>query len=483
MARSRSAKQTSSRPSRRDFLKTSAVVGSGFFIADSYAQVPSKSANERVRLACIGVGGKGGSDTDQAADLCDLVALCDCDENTLNGKAKALATKDKRFADAKLYTDYRKLFDEVGKSIDAVTISTPDHTHAGPAMRALKSGIHTYVQKPLSHTVFEARIMRETAAEKKLVTQMGNQGSAENGLREAVEVIQSGAIGPVREAHIWTNRPIWPQAPDVMARPDYTDEIPKTLDWESFIGPAPMRPYVARYRNTEGPLKGKNVYHSFAWRGWLDYGTGALGDMGCHTANMTFRALKLGSPISVEAQALDVNGETFPSASTVTFQFPARGDMPACKVVWYEGKVKDKEGKLVKNLPTPELLQGETPPGSGSLLVGDKGTLYSPNDYGAAYVLYPKKEFVGYQKPSPTIPRNGGGDKGMKQEWVTAIQGGPATYSGFDVAGMLTEFILLGNVAVRTGKKLEWDGPGCKVTNCPEAEQYIRKEYRKGWEL
>jgi predicted dehydrogenase len=455
---------------RRDFLKTSAVVGAGFFISNSYAAEPSKSANEEVRLACIGVGGKGGSDTDQAAALCKTVALCDCDEGTLGKKGE-------KFPDAKKYTDFRKLFDELGKNIDAVTVSTPDHTHAPAALRAINLGIATYVQKPLTHTVYEARALREAAAKKKVATQMGNQGSAENGLREAIEVIQSGAIGKVTEAHIWTNRPIWPQAPSVMARPEGEDPIPENLNWDAFIGPAPMRPFK------------KGVYHPFKWRGWWDFGTGALGDMGCHTANMAFRALKLGYPTSVEAKAGDVNDETCPSYATVTYQFPARGDMPACKVVWYEGKVptgkKDKDGKpeTTKNLPPEELLYGQTPPGSGSLIVGDKGTLYSPNDYGAAFKLYPEKDFAGYQKPSPTLPRNGGGDPGMKKEWIEAIKGGPKPFSNFDVAGLLTEFILLGNVAIRTGKKLDWDGDACKVTNCPEAEQYVRKQYRKGWEL
>jgi predicted dehydrogenase len=450
---------------RRDFLKTSAVIGGGYFAAaGSSAQARSRSANEQIRLACIGVGGKGGSDTDQAAELCDLVALCDCDEGTLGKKAD-------KFPKAKKYTDFRKLFDELGKNIDAVTVSTPDHTHAPAAMRALRLGIHAYVQKPLTHTVFEARQLREVAAEKKLSTQMGNQGSAADGLREAVEVLQSGAIGPIREAHIWTNRPIWPQAPQIVSRPEGEDPIPEGLNWDAFIGPAPMRPYK------------KGVYHPFKWRGWWDYGTGALGDMGCHTANMAFRALKLEYPTTIEAKAGDVNDETCPSYATVTFQFPARGDMPACKVVWYEGKVPDKNGELTKNLPPKDLLQGETPPGSGSLLVGDKGTLYSPNDYGAAYVLFPKKEFVGYKPPQPTLPRNGKGDPGMKQEWLDAVRGGPKPFSNFDIAGLLTEFILLGNVAIRTGKKLDWDGANCRVTNCPEAEQYIRKEYRKGWEL
>lgn len=464
MARKRSG------PNRRDFVKTSAVIGGGYFIASPLPTTGAvRSANEAVRLACIGTGGKGGSDSEQAAELCDVVAICDCDEGRMDGIAKG--KKGDKFAKAKRYTDFRKLFDEVGKSIDAVTISTPDHTHAPAAMRALRLGIAAYVQKPLTHTVFEARQLRELAAEKKIATQMGNQGSAADGMREAIEVIQSGAIGKVTEAHIWTNRPIWPQAPSIMKRPEGEDEVPKSLNWDAFIGPAPMRPYK------------KDTYHPFKWRGWWDYGTGALGDMGCHTANMAFRALKLEYPTTVEAQAGDVNDETCPSFATVTFQFPQRGDLPPCKIVWYEGKVPGKDGKLTKNLPSAELLQGQDPPGSGSLLVGDKGTLYSPNDYGAAYVLFPKKEFVDYKPPSPTLPRNNGGDPGMKREWIDAVRGGPAPYSNFDIAGLLTEFILLGNVAIRTGKKLEWDGPNCKVTNVPEADKYVRKEYRKGWEL
>jgi predicted dehydrogenase len=459
------------RQPRRDFLKTSAVLGGGYFIAPAVAWSapetptlpPRRSANEAVRLACIGVGGKGGSDTDQAAALCDVVALCDCDANTLGKKAE-------KFEGAKKYSDFRKLFDEVGKNIDAVTISTPDHTHAPAAMRALRQGIATYVQKPLTHTVFEARQLRTIANEKKIATQMGNQGSAADGIREAIEVLQSGAIGPIREAHIWTNRPIWPQAPQVMSRPEGEDPVPDSLNWDAFLGPAPMRPYKA------------GVYHPFKWRGWWDFGTGALGDMGCHTANMAFRALKLGYPTTIEAKAGDVNDETCPGVATVTFEFPAREDMPPCKVVWYEGKVPDLKGELVKNLPPEELLQGRKPTNSGSLIVGDKGTLYSPDDYGAKY------EFLGtgfedYKPPKPTLPRIGGGDPAMKKEWIEAIRGGPKPYSNFDVAGLLTEFILLGNVAIRTGKKLEWDGPNCQVTNCPEAARFVNKEYRKGWEL
>ncbi len=451
------------RISRRSALQVSAAVGAGYFVGHG-VQAQDKSPNAKLRFACIGVGGKGGSDTDHAGEQGDIVALCDADEGRANDKLK-------KYPQAKVYTDFRKMFDEMAGSIDAVTVSTPDHTHAPASLLAMKHGKHVYCQKPLTHSVFEARQMREMATKMKVATQMGNQGTAENGLRTAVEMIQTGVIGPVREAHIWTNRPIWPQAPQIVARPEGEDPVPANLNWDAWIGPAKMRPYK------------QGVYHSFKWRGWWDFGTGALGDMGCHTANMAFMALKLGYPTSIEAKAGHVNNETCPSFATVTFQFPARGDMPPCKVVWYEGKVPGANGELVKNLPSEELLQGQTPPGSGSLIVGDKGTLYSPNDYGASYVLFPKKEFMDYQPPKPWLARNGKGDSGMKAEWVAAIRGGAPAFGNFDYSGMLTEFILLGNVAIRTGKKLDWDGPNCRVTNCPEAEQYIKEEYRSGWSV
>jgi predicted dehydrogenase len=301
---------------------------------------------------------------------------------------------------------------------------------------------------------------------------MGNQGTAENGLRRAVEIVQAGAIGPVREVHIWTNRPIWPQAPGVTARPKDTPPVPPNVHWDEFLGPAPERPYHP-------------AYHPFKWRGWWDFGTGALGDMGCHTANMAFMALKLGYPKTIAAENGEVNPETYPGWARVTYEFPARADMPPVKVVWYEGR---KDGKLV--LPPEELLAKILKPGeklasSGSLLVGDKGILFSPNDYGAAYRLLPEEQFKDYKGPEPTLPRNGGGDTGMKREWVEAIKAGKPqiALSNFEYAGMLTEFILLGNVAIRAGKKLEWDGPSEKVTNDAAANQYLHREYRKGWTL
>jgi predicted dehydrogenase len=299
---------------------------------------------------------------------------------------------------------------------------------------------------------------------------MGNQGSAENGLREAVEIIQAGAIGPVREVHVWTNRPVWPQAPKVMAMPKDAQAIPPKLHWDLWLGVAPTRPY-------------HDGYHPFNWRGWLDFGTGAIGDMACHTANMAYRALKLGLPTSIVAEAGDVNPQTYPAWAKIVFQFPEReGDLPPVKFTWYEGH---NDGQKV--LPPDDLVKimkatKEGLKDSGSLMIGEKGMLYSPDDYGAHYVLLPSDKFTDYKKPEPTLPRNGGGDDGMKKEWVAAIRGGPAAYSNFDIASHLTESMLLGDVAIRmVGKQLEYDGKDGKITNNADADKILKTDYRTGW--
>jgi predicted dehydrogenase len=455
------------RHSRRSFLKTTAA-GAGFFALAGLTPSVSRAANERIRIAGIGVGGKGHSDITQAAHHGDVVAICDIDDNNLAKALKDLSTSNAK-APAQ-YADYRKMLDEMGKSIDAVTVSTPDHTHAPAALRAMNMGKHVYVQKPLCHDVAEARLLRETAKKQKVATQMGNQGTASNGLRRAVELIRADVIGPVTEVHVWTNRPIWPQAPKVMKRPEGTFEVPKTVHWDLFLGTAPERPYAPGY-------------HPFNWRGWWDFGTGALGDMGCHTANMAFMALKLGYPTSIVAEAGDVNPETCPSYAHITYEFPARGDMPPVKLHWYEGK---KDGK--KLLPPEELIKGLKLNDSGSLLVGKKAMLFSPNDYGEQYTFEGKDagDITAEAKKVPqTLPRNGKGDDGMKAEWVEAIKSGKheTALSNFDYAAVLAEMLLLGNVAIRAGKKLEYDGPNMKVTNMPEAAQYLKRTYRKGWEL
>ncbi|MCC6234911.1 MAG: Gfo/Idh/MocA family oxidoreductase [Verrucomicrobiales bacterium] len=442
--------------SRRDFLATASAA-----TAFSFTFLPSRvwGANERLRFAGIGVGGKGSSDIDQASTLGDVVALCDCDDNSINEKLK-------KWPSAKKFNDFRQMFDKMGKDIDAVTISTPDHTHAIAAAHAITRKMHVYVQKPLTHDVWEARYLRTLARKYKVATQMGNQGSAANGLRRGVEAIQAGVIGTVTEAHVWTNRPVWPQSPAIKARPTEVMPVPANVHWDEFIGTAPMRPY-------------NKAYHPFNWRGWWDYGTGAIGDMACHTANLAFRALNLTSPTLVEAQNEALNPETYPGWASVVYHFPAVGSRPAVKLFWYEGKLPNGE----KNLPPKELFHGQTPPGSGSLLVGNKGVMYSPNDYGAQWVLLPEKNFENWQDPAPRLPRNGRDDVGMKEEWVAAIKGGPAAYSNFDFAADMTEAILLGNVAMLAGGRIGWDSKRLKVTDNKAAQKFIKREYRKGWKM
>jgi hypothetical protein len=351
-----------------------------------------------------------------------------------------------------------------------VVVSTPDHHHAIVTALALQLGKHVFCQKPLAHNVHEARVLRRLAMEKRLVTQMGNQGSAGDGLRRAVEVIQAGVIGPVRELHVWSNRPIWPQGID---RPEGEDVVPGQLNWEAWLGPAPQRPFKS------------DVYHPFKWRGWYDFGTGALGDMACHTVNMPFRALKLGYPEVIECEKVsDAHAETFPKSSRLRFEFPEREGLPELKFWWYDGGWK----------PRPELTEGIQAmqgrlPGSGCLLVGDQGTLFSPDDYGSKFYIKLKAETeylagdnhaATKEMPKP-IPRCQGGHHG---EWLNGIRGGPAPYSNFEVAGYLTEIILLGGVALRHGvsKKIEWDGPGAKARNA-DVSHLVKREYRKGWEL
>jgi len=488
-------KQTYYFGNRRDFIKsTSLLAGAAAISAPSILR--GQGTNDRINIACIGVGGKGGSDSSHAFAVGgNIVAICDVDSNTLDGRNRSFKAKAKetnRTYDAKLYTDWRKMLSEMGDSIDAVTVSTPDHMHGMAGITAMKMGKHIYCQKPLTQTVWEAREMRRLARENKLSTQMGNQGSAGSGLRRAVEVIQAGVIGAPRELHVWSNRPVWPQG---LARPDGEDQVPKNLDWDLWLGPAPYRPFK------------NGVYHTFNWRGWYDFGTGALGDMACHTVNMPFRALKLGYPTNIELEvASRIYPETFPLTSRIRFDFPEREGLPPCKFWWYDGNPNPKHG-IFKNggfisplRPSADLTQeivaqrGELP-GSGCLIIGEKGKLFSSDDYGSRFqvLLEGQKEYVdGDKEPScvavpQTIPRvsNRDTDMAMKEEWFAMMKGGPATYSNFEIAGYLAEVILLGCVALRSGvgQKLDWDGPNMRATNSPGAEQFVKRQNRKGWEI
>ncbi len=433
---------------RRRFLKSTALTGVGVFAAGR-AAAESKSPNERIRFGCIGVGGKGKSDSDDARKHGDVVAICDIDDNTLEKASKS-------FPNAAKFNDFRKMLDEAGKNIDGVTVSTPDHMHAVATAMAMRMGKGCYTQKPLTRTIWEARKLGEIAREMNVASQMGNQGTSFSKLRETAAVVASGVLGDVAEVHVWTNRPIWPQGG---SRPDPAP-VPPSVHWDLWLGPAPERPYAPGY-------------HPFAWRGWWDFGSGALGDMACHTVNMPFMALNLRDPVAVQATTSGHNRDSFPKWSIITYDFAANGNRAPLKMVWYDGSQK----------PSPELFDGEAVSASGVLLIGSKEKLFAPGDYcenGFKLIkgtTPPKVEF----EESP----------GHFTEFANAIKGGPPARSNFqNYSGPLTETILLGNLAVwaapdadSPGKKIEWDAKNLKPTNAPEVELVVTPTYRNGYKL
>jgi hypothetical protein len=455
---------------RRKFVKNTGITAGS--VLGFPAIVSGQNLNSKIRVACIGTGGKGSSDTDNAArEGGEIVALCDVDRNTMNRKAK-------KFPKAKQYQDFRKLLEEMENQIDAVTVSTPDHCHGVAAITAMAMGKHAYVQKPLAQTVWESRIMRNLAREKKLATQMGNQGSANEGLRRGVEVIHAGAIGKPQELHVWTNRPVWPQGVD---RPKNSDPVPGHLDWDLWLGPALPRPYKA------------GVYHTFKWRGWFDFGTGALGDMACHTVNMPFRALKLGYPDRIECEvASRPYKETFPLSSRVRYDFPARGDWPALKFWWYDGNPRDRQAPIrpysdiTANLVAK---QGNKLPASCCLIKGSEGEIYSPDDYGQNVFLMRKGEKtytnINSHPACKDVPKVIPRSPGHVKEWFEMMKDPkkPA-YSSFEIAAYLNEVILLGCLAQRIGegRPIEWDGPNMKSKDNEEASKLVKRDYRPGWE-
>jgi len=465
---------------RRQFLRRTALAtglvtcSSGLVSCTSPHVGRVLGANERINVACIGVGGKGDSDSSDAAGRGgNIVALCDVDRDTLAKKVKQFQNK---FPELKQYRDYRKMLEEMGNNIDAVTVSTPDHNHGIAAIRAMKMGKHCFCQKPLVQTVYEARTVRQLAKEKNLATQMGNQGSAEPGLRRAVEVVHAGVIGNPLECHVWSNRPIWPQGLD---RPEGQDPVPAKLDWDLWLGPAPERPFK------------DGVYHPFSWRGWYDFGTGALGDMACHTVNMPFRALKLGYPNVVELEASSrIYPETFPKTSRIRYEFPEREGLPPLKFWWYDGNPDDKSSLRPTGDAVKEILKSikDPLPGSGALIIGEKGKVFSPDDYGASFFVCLNGE-EGYTKSNQheackavpqTIPRS----PGHMEEWFRMMKDGTPAYSNFDIAAYLAEVILLGCVALRVGagKRMEWDGPGMRSPNIPESARFVKRQNRAGWD-
>jgi predicted dehydrogenase len=449
---------------RREFFKYTAAAGAGSFAGGAPAvwARTSPPTIERVRFACIGVGGKGDSDTEDAGKHGEIVALCDIDANTLNNMGK-------KFPKAKKYFDYRKMLEEMGDKIDAVTVSTPDHTHAPASIMAMRMGKHCFCQKPLTWSVEEARLMRTLAAEKKLCTQMGNQGTSHGGFRSGVELIRSGILGPIKDIYVWTNRPIWPQG---IKRFKNTPGIPDNVRWYEFLGCASDRPYHPDYQ-------------PFNWRGWLDFGTGALGDMACHTINVAAMALELFDPESIEV--VDTSGivdhETYPVWSIIRTRFGPKNGRGPVTLTWFDGGDKLPEEKRIYK----EFLQGEVnkeskkPADSGLLLVGDKGSFFSENEYGAEHVLLPRDKFKEVEKPKPALPRS----PGHFREFVEAIKAGDPkkAMSNFEYAGRLTETVLLGVVALKTGTTIEWDAVAMKAKNVPSADQFIKREYRKGFSI
>ncbi|MCX5645618.1 MAG: Gfo/Idh/MocA family oxidoreductase [Phycisphaerae bacterium] len=438
--------------SRRRFMGAAAATAA-FTIVPSYVLggANGKAPSEKLNIAGVGIGGMGKSNLG-GCERENIVALCDVDWNYA-------APVFKKYPNAKPWKDFRKMLDEQ-KDIDAVIVATPDHLHTPVAMAAMQRGKHVYVQKPLTRLVSEARALTEAARKYKVATQMGNQGHSQEGVRLICEWIWDGAIGEVREVHAWTNRPVWPQGID---RPKDTPPVPETLDWDLWVGPAPMRPYHP-------------CYLPFNWRGWWDFGGGALADMACHVLDPVFSALKLKYATSVEASCTKVNKETFPLASMVHFEYPAREGMPAVKIHWYDGGLKPARPDV---LEVGRSLDQES---SNVLFIGSKGVLRC-GEYGGSPRLIPETAMKAYKRPPQTLERIKGGHE---QNWIRACKGGPAATSNFDYSGPFTEMVVMGNLALRpenVGKKLEWDGDKMLVTNDKKANDYVQMHYRQGWEL
>jgi predicted dehydrogenase len=413
-----------------------------------------------VNVAGIGVGGMGGGDIATVSKLgTNIVALCDVDDERGAGSFNA-------FPKATRYKDFRVMLDKEAKNIDAVTVGTPDHIHAVAAMAAIRAGKHVYVQKPLTHTLHECRALTKAAAEAKVMTSMGNQGHASEGSRLTNEWIQAGVIGEVREVHAWTDRAgkLWKQG---IGRPTDTPPVPATLDWNLWLGPIRERPY-------------HSAYAPFGWRGWWDFGTGALGDMGCHIIDHPVWALELGAPSTVESRttldgsvlAGDVpNFETFPIASMIFYEFPAREKLPPVKMTWYDGGLMP---------PAPaELPSGQRLPDNGVLYIGSKGKMFH-SSHGGMPELLP----ASLKEAAHPVPKTMQRSPGHYEEWVMACRGGKPPAAAFDYSGPMTETALLGVLSLRApGTRLQWDSANQKVTNAPELNQFVHTEYRTGWTL
>ena len=450
----------SAKITRRDFGKKSALLASAAAVATVVPrcvlggprQIPP---SEKMNVAGIGIGGMGaGNLANLEAE--NIVALCDVDPNNY------AAGTIKRYPGAKVYVDYREMLDKQ-KDIDGVLVATPDHTHAVISMAAIRAGKHVYCQKPLTHDVYESRMLAQAAKEAKVATQMGIQGHSGEGIRLICEWIWGGLIGEVREVDAWCDLSYYPWghagwSSSWSARPEVTQPLPTGMDWDLWIGPAPMRPY-------------HRAYHPATWRCWWDFGCGMMGDRGAHSLDPVYWAMKLTPPLSIEATTCGNTPEVHPLSAIVTFKFPARADMPPLKLTWYEGT----------RPPRPDDLEdGRTMPGEGGVLFkGTKGTILC-GVYGNSPRIVPESKMREVALPEKTLARVNGSHE---QDWVRACKTGDPAGADFSYSGPLTEICLLGNIAKRVDQRIHWDAANLQVTNLPEANRYVRTEYRKGWEL
>lgn len=444
---------------RRNFLASTAVAGAGIVLMSDL--MAAESPNEKINFAAVGVTGKGSSDTADAANSGNLVAICDVDKGRLAGAKN-------RYKDAVEFNDFREMFDKMGDKIDAFTCSTPDHMHTPTSLYGMRLGKHCFCQKPMTRCIYEARMMAKIAKENKCCTQMGNQGTANEMLRRCEALCKAGYLGDLVEAHVWSNRPVWPQGKD---RPEPA-QCPENLNWPLWLGVAPERPYA-------------NGYHPFAWRGWWDFGSGALGDMACHTFNMPYAACQLADPVSVQAVTSGHNYDSLPSWSIITFQFPEIASRKAVKAFWYDGGKK----------PTCDIAQKiGVNSGSGALIIGTKAIILSTDDYCGNATLFDAKTLEKIDMPNVEFDRSPGHFK----EWVDHIKNGfdskPGKSNFITYAGKLTETILLGNLAVYgapekevQGELVEWDAANMKITNNPknkaELEKLVKPTYRGEYRL
>ncbi len=438
---------------RRGFLRTAGLASASALAFPNVlkAQAPgTPSPNNRLNVVCIGVGGRGVAAVEGMKNE-NLIAFCDVDDESAKKTYAA-------HPDVPRFKDFRRLFDKLGNQIDAVTVSTPDHMHFPIAMAALGLGKHVMVEKPLTHTIWEARQLAKVAAEKKVATIMGNQGHALEGIRVLKEWYDAGVLGEVREIHSWTNRPVWPQGVKAPDHSKVTPPVPASLDWDLWLGVAAARPYDP-------------AYCPFKWRGYWDFGTGALGDMGCHIMDGAFYALGLDAPVRIEAVSGHANAISGPTSSMVKYHFAARGSRPAVEWTWYDGGLTP---------PLPEYWpDNEAFPDNGTLIVGSRNTVLAPTYYDTVRIVPDgKMQAAAASLPAKTLPRIEGGHFA---EWLRACKGGPAAGSNFGYASKLTELCLLSNVAIRARRPIEWDAAAMKITNLPAANQYLTKEYRPGF--